>query len=224
MPLSPTTAVKPSKDKKAPVKKKGGSTLGLWLLVLGLLLVALAGGTYVLQDTLIKYWPGAEEYLILGHFRHERPGAGLELKRVGEIERVVINNVNAVVIRGIIINVSGRPRQVPPMKLVLQDKDGNPLQEKIDHPPVTSLEPTGTSSFKIIMERPDANARTMFLEFIEPPASAGGETAPAAPPPEPPAMHQGIITPPPLPAPPPPVAPVAAPAAPAPTPAPAAHH
>ena len=201
-PLPPTTSVRGSKippegkGKKGGVKKKGGSTLTLWVLLLLFLLVAVTGAVYVFQDTMIKYWPVTEEYLIQAHFRHERPGAGFELKRLGEIERGVRDNVEVVVIRGIIINVSNRTRPVPPLKLVLLDKDGHPLQEKIDKSPVASLDPAGTSSFKIQLERPDANARTINLEFVELPEPAVGETEPHEN-----AGHEGIMTPPAPPAP-----------------------
>ena len=216
-----STAKAAAKMAKSAKKKKTGSTTGLWILLLLFILIGMAGGIYVLQDTVIKYVPAAEDYLIMAKLRHERPGAGFELKRLGEIERGVHDNVEVVVIRGIIINVSDRSRIVPPLKLVLLDKDGVSLQEKITNPPVTSLDPAGTSSFKIVLERPDANARTINLEFVElpdapPPAEETPKEDAAAP-------HAGLITPPP---PLPTVAeppPVAAPAA-APAPEPAAAH
>jgi hypothetical protein len=164
-PIPSKKAVKGGKEK--PAKKSGGSTFGLWLLVLLFLLAASAGGIYVFQDWVIKYWPPAEEYLIQAQLRHERPGAGFEIKRLGEIERGVHDNVEVVIIRGIIINVSNRTRPVPPMKLVLLDKAGHPLQEKIDKPPVASLDPAATSSFKIQLDHPDAEARSIVLEFVE---------------------------------------------------------
>jgi hypothetical protein len=146
----------------------------------------------------IKYWPPAEEYLIQAQLRHERPGAGFEIKRLGEIERGVHDNVEVVIIRGIIINVSNKTRPVPPMKLVLLDKAGHPLQEKIDKPPVASLDPAATSSFKIQMDHPDAEARSIVLEFVEmpegpaSPSEAGEKDKPAT----------GLMTPPtPVPAP-----------------------
>lgn len=170
-PLPPKAAVKgskvtQSKDKK---KKSGGSTLVLWLLLLLFLLAGSAGGLYLYQDMAIKYWPPLEEYLIQAHVRHERPGAGFEIKRLGEIERVVRDNTEVVIIRGIIVNVSNRTRPVPPMKLVLLDKDGHSRQEKTDKPPVASLDPGATASFKIQLERPDAEARSIVLEFVEMP-------------------------------------------------------
>ncbi len=223
-PLPPKGAVKGSKGGKDK-KKSGGSTIGLWLLLTLFLLAASAGGIYVFQDTVIKYWPPAEDYLIQAQVRHERPGAGFEIKRLGEIERGVHDNTEVVIIRGIIINVSNRTRPVPPMKLVLLDKAGHPLQEKIDKPPVASLDPAATSSFKIQMERPDPEARSIVLEFVElpdaPPPPHDGATSDGAP-------ANGMMTPPAQPAAPAPEsvpAPVvAAPAvvAPAPAPEPAA--
>lgn len=200
-PLPPKSAVRggakssdPKADKKQ-AKKSGGSTVGLWLLLIVLLLAATAGAVYVFQDTLIKYWPPAEDYLIQAKFRHEKPGAGFEIRRLGEIERGVHDNTEVVIIRGIIINVSNKTRVVPPMKLVLLDKSGKPLQEKIDKPPVASLDPAATSSFKIQLDRPDAEARSIVLEFVEMPPEAPKPEAAA--PPQGGESHEGSMTPPP---------------------------
>ena len=198
-PIPPKSAVrgggKVKADKNVANKRSGGSTFGLWLLLILLVLAAVAGGIYVFQDMVIKYWPPAEDYLIQAKFRHEKPGAGFEIRRLGEIERGVHDNTEVVIIRGIIINVSNRTRPVPPMKLVLLDKSGKPLQEKIDKPPVASLDPAATSSFKIQLDRPDAEARSIVLEFVELPEAP--KLAPTGDAPHEAASHEGSMTPPP---------------------------
>ena len=136
--------------------------------------------------------------------RHEKPGAGLELRKAGTPERFVHDNTDVLVVRGIIANVTDRVRPVPTMKLVLMDKNKQPVQEKLSQPPVTALDPQGTASFKIMLERPDPNAVEVVVVFVD-----SGETkAPSAPRPSAPSTSPDMAPP--------------APSAPPPAPAPAA--
>lgn len=145
--------------------KKG--TGGLWFLLLLLLLGGLGGAGYLFQDRLVGYVPMAHELLDQIGLRREKPGAGLELRNAGTPERFVHNDTEVLIVRGIIANVSDRVRPVPTMKLVLLDKAKNPVQEKLSQPRVTQLDPGGTSSFQIILERPDPTAVEVNVLFVD---------------------------------------------------------
>ena len=145
--------------------KKG--TGGLWLLLVLLLLGGLGGATYVFQDRVVGYIPMAHEILSEIGLRREKPGAGLELRNAGTPERFVHNDTEVLIVRGIIANISDRSRPVPTMKLVLLDKSKTQVQEKLAQPPVTQLDPGGTSSFRIILERPDPTAVEVNVLFVE---------------------------------------------------------
>lgn len=145
--------------------KKG--TGGLWFLLLLLLLGGLGGAGYLFQDRLVGYVPMAHDLLDQIGLRREKPGAGLELRNAGTPERFVHNDTEVLIVRGIIANVSDRVRAVPTMKLVLLDKAKNPVQEKLSQPRVTQLDPGGTSSFQIILERPDPTAVEVNVLFVE---------------------------------------------------------
>ncbi|MCR6629287.1 MAG: zinc-ribbon domain-containing protein [Magnetospirillum sp.] len=149
-----------------PKAKKG--TGALWFLLLVLLLGAGAGGVYYFQDKVVDLWPPAHELLSEAGLRRERPGAGLELRNAGTPERFVQNDTEVLIVRGIIANVSDRERPVPTMKLVLLDRDKAVVQEKLAQPPVTALDPGGTAGFRIILERPDANAVEVNVLFVDP--------------------------------------------------------
>ncbi|AVM74997.1 DUF3426 domain-containing protein [Magnetospirillum gryphiswaldense] len=151
-------------------RKKG--TGGLWLLLILLLLGGLGGAGYVFQDRLVGYVPMAHEILSEAGLRREKAGAGLELRHAGAPERFVHNDTEVLIVRGIIANISDRQRPVPTMKLVLLDKTKSPVQEKLQQPPVTQLDPGGTSSFRIVLERPDPNAVEVNVLFVDP-AEAG---------------------------------------------------
>lgn len=146
--------------------KKG--TAGLWLLLVLLLLGGAAGGAYYFQEKVVDLWPPAHDILADMGLRREKPGAGLELRNAGTPERFVQNDVEVLIVRGIIANVSDRERPVPTMKLVLLDRDKNVVQEKLSQPPVTALDPGGTAGFRIILERPDANAVEVNVLFVDP--------------------------------------------------------
>jgi len=153
--------------KPAPARKKG-STLGLWLLLLVLLLACAGGGAYYFQDWVVQMWPPAEGLLLDAGLRHEKAGAGLELRHAGTPERMVYNDTDVLIVRGVVANASDRTRMVPPMKLMLYDKDRHVVQEKSEPPPATSLEPGATIGFKIQLQRPDANATEVVVVFVDP--------------------------------------------------------
>jgi len=148
-----------------PETKKG--TGGLWFLLLLLLLGGLGGAGYYFQDKLIDLWPPAHDLLSDAGLRREKAGAGLELRNAGTPERFVHNETEVLIVRGIIANISDRERPVPTMKLVLLDRDKAVVQEKLSQPPVTALDPGGTAGFRIILERPDANAVEVNVLFVD---------------------------------------------------------
>jgi len=157
----------PIPDMFATAPKKGG-TGSLWLVLLLMLLGGAAGGAYYFQDKVVEIWPPAHAIFTELGLRHEKPGAGLELRNAGTPERFVHNDTEVLIVRGIIANVSDRERSVPSMKLVLLDKDKNVVQEKSAQPPVTALKPADTASFRIILERPDPNAVEVNVMFVDP--------------------------------------------------------
>ena len=150
-----------------PAKRKS-NTAGLWALLVIMLLICAGDAGYVYQDRVVEMWPPADGLLLDVGLRHEKPGAGLELRNAGTPERMVYNDVDILIVRGVIANISDRARMVPSMKLMLLDKDKHVVQEKIDQPPITSLEPGGTAGFKIQLQRPDANAIEVNVVFVDP--------------------------------------------------------
>ncbi len=154
--------VGPSHDQKGRGK---GAAAVLWTFLFLLLLCSAGGAVFYFQDKVIAFWPPAEDYLTQVGLRHEKPGAGLDLRNAGTPERVVVNDVEVLVVRGIVANVSDRVRPVPALKLTLYDKDRKVVQEKIDQPPASTLEVGGTSSFTIQLQRPDASATEVEVVF-----------------------------------------------------------
>ncbi|MGE5503424.1 MAG: DUF3426 domain-containing protein [Actinomycetota bacterium] len=150
-----------------PAQPAKSGTAGLWVLLLLLLLGGAGGAAFYFQDRLVEIVPEAGDVLGQMGLRREKPGAGLQLRSAGTPERFVHNDTEVLIVRGIIANVSERPRPVPMMKLVLLDKDKTVVQEKQSQPPVTMLDPQGTASFKIMLERPNPNAVEVNVVFVE---------------------------------------------------------
>ncbi len=192
----------------SPEGKKG--TGFLWVLLILLVLGGLGGAGFYFQDQLVEAVPEASDILAQAGLRREKPGAGLELRKAGTPERFVHNDTDVLVVRGIIANITDRVRQVPTMKLVLMDKNKQPVQEKMSQPPVSALDPQGTASFKITLERPDPNAVEVVVVFVEsgeskpmpppvpkaPQAPPAPDVAPAAPATEAPAAAPTVVPPP----------------------------
>jgi predicted Zn finger-like uncharacterized protein len=155
-----------------PAKKGTG---GLWVLLLLLVLGGAGGAAFYFQDRLVEILPEVGDVLSQMGLRREKPGAGLQLRSAGTPERFVHNDTEVLIVRGIIANVSERTRPVPMMKLVLLDKDKTVVQEKQSQPPVTTLEPQGTASFKIMLERPNPNAVEVNVVFVDGAATGDGK-------------------------------------------------
>lgn len=150
-----------------PSARRSG-TWGLWLLLVLLLLGGTAGVGYHYQDDVVAVVPEVGEVLTRFGLRHEQPGAGLVFRDAGAPERKVINQTEVLVVYGVIANETSTVRSIPPLQLVLLGGNGETLQSKIDPPPKTELEPGGTTTFRLVMEKPDPAAVTMNVLFVDP--------------------------------------------------------
>lgn len=158
----------------APERKGRGAMVFLWLTMFVLVLAALGAAAWHFQDALVDAVPELGDVLTQAGLRREKPGAGLELRNAGTPERFVHNDTEVLIVRGIIANVTDRARPVPPMKLVLLDKNKQAVQEKLSQPPVTTLDPQGTAGFRIILERPNPNAVEVNVMFVDAAEAAKG--------------------------------------------------
>lgn len=140
----------------------------LWALLVLFLLGGAGGALYQFQDRVVEFWPPAHTLLSDLGLRKEKPGAGLEFRNAGSPERMVVNETEVLVVRGIIANISDTARPVPQIKLVLFDKDKKSVQEKLFPPPVSALDPAGTASFRLTLERPEPQAVEVNVLFVGP--------------------------------------------------------
>lgn len=148
-------------------RRKSG-TAGLWLLVVLILLAGAGGAAYYMQDKVVALWPPAETIFTRLGVRTSKPGAALQLRQAGVPERVVVDNVDVLLVRGVIANPTAKPQPVPPMSLELLNKAKKVVQKKVELPPVATLAPGGSAGFKIELKHPDPDAESIQLTFIDP--------------------------------------------------------
>ena len=154
----------PAKPKRPLPKRKGA--LILWAVLLILFLAAAALGLYFFQDRLIDHWPGLSKYYEQSGARRDEVGAGLSFRNYNS-ERLVQDNNEVLIVRGVIANGTEQKHEIPLLRLALYNGAAL-LQEKIISPPQATLDGKGTVGFKVTLEQPDANATRFEVTFIAP--------------------------------------------------------
>ncbi len=148
-----------------PAPRRKGAA-GLWLLLVLLLAFGAAAVFYFLQDRIIDHWPdSARIYDGLG-IRNEVVGAGLAFRNYNS-ERLVQDDKEVLVVRGVIANTTEQAHEIPLLRLALYNNQAL-LQEKIISPPQTTLDAHATVGFRITLDQPDANATRFEVTFTAP--------------------------------------------------------
>jgi len=145
-------------------KKSGNraATIG-WVLLL-VVVVAIGAGGLLGRDQIIAAVPGSEPlYEMLG--LTEALGEGLDLQDVTSV-RQTIDGARALVIRGVIVNTTNRPRMVPRLQASLTDAGGAELTSWIFASDSSELPPGGITTFETQTTNPPGVGE-LHLVFIE---------------------------------------------------------
>ncbi|MBF0168968.1 MAG: zinc-ribbon domain-containing protein [Alphaproteobacteria bacterium] len=151
----------------AQAKPEGRSKLfGALILLLTVIIVlgGLAAGAYFLRTKVVEMWPDATAFYEAVGIEAEALGAGLKFRNVTS-ERVIENNVEMLVVRGVIANISDKSRDLPLVKLSLYDGANLVVGEKVTPPPERSIAPNEETGFKVSIESPAAAARRFEVTF-----------------------------------------------------------
>lgn len=92
------------------------------------------------------------------------PGLGLSFRDVTG-ERVLHGDVDTLVVRGFIVNISSIPRIIPFVQLSLFDGTDQLIQSIAAQAPVTELAEGNTTGFRIQLENPSASARRFKVDW-----------------------------------------------------------
>ena len=157
----------PPRPRKPLPRRKGAFIL--WIVVVILVLAASGLGLYFFQDRLIDHWPTLSKYYEQVPFaRRDEIGAGLSFRNYNS-ERLVQDNNEVLIVRGVIANGTEQKHEIPLLRLALYNGAAL-LQEKIISPPQATLDAKATVGFKVTLEQPSADATRFEVTFIAPKA------------------------------------------------------
>lgn len=157
----------PPKPKKPLPRRKGAFIL--WVVLVILVLAGAALGLYFFQDKLIDHWPSLAKYYEQVGARRDEVGAGLSFRNYNS-ERLVQDNNEVLIVRGVIANGTEQKHDIPLLRLALY-KGTEMLQEKVVSPPQATLDGHATVGFKVTLEQPSADATRFEVTFIAPKAA-----------------------------------------------------
>jgi predicted Zn finger-like uncharacterized protein len=155
---------------KRPLPRRQGAFI-LWGVLLILVLAGAALGLYFFQDKLIDHWPSLSKYYEQVGARRDEIGAGLSFRNYNS-ERLVQDNNEVLIVRGVIANGTEQKHDIPLLRLALY-KGTEMLQEKVVSPPQATLDGKSTVGFKVTLEQPHPEATRFEVTFIAPKAAAG---------------------------------------------------
>ena len=160
-PAADTTAVEPeervsrrafSKPARPQRKPQQSSLAAGWALFV-VVAVGLAAGFYFGRAPLVAMVPEMTRLYDLVGLEDETFELGLELRDVKSVRRLV-DGESVVAIQGLVVNVSGQVRQVPPLRASVTDAEGEEFDRWTFHAASTSLPPGGSTSFDTIAKNP----------------------------------------------------------------------
>lgn len=143
-----------------------GSMLKIILAVLLALFILFIGGAIFLREMIIEMVPSSEGIYSMVGLGDDSLGAGLSINDV-KSTRESISGKDVLVVRGVIVNVSKRERDVPMLELRLSDLDGKMVQSAKTAPLKNKLIVGDQIGFKIEVPDPSALARRLEVTFIE---------------------------------------------------------
>ncbi len=145
--------------------QRRSSALLMPLLALLVLIGATAAGLWLARDQLVSYWPGAATYYaMLGAPVAAMQGSGLGFDKVTK-RYDTENGLLTLVIEGEVVNLSRVAREVPKLRVVLQDISKHELQSWSFAVTEEPLLPGGTLPFRTTIAQPNAEATGFVVTF-----------------------------------------------------------
>jgi hypothetical protein len=136
-------------------------------LALALCLVVVAGlaaGFYFGRTPLVAMVPGMTRLYDLVGIEEEIFELGLELRDVKSVRRQV-DGESVVAIQGLVVNLSDRLRQVPPLRASVTDAEGKEVDRWTFQADSASLPPGGSTSFDTIAKNPPREGN-LSIDFV----------------------------------------------------------
>ena len=158
----------PIRRRSRPIAKpKKKSNKGIYIMIaLLILILALVGGLYFLRSMVVQYVPAMGGiYEMIGLTAEAEVGSGLVIER-DEPQYTSANSVDYLIITGSISNTTEATVEIPLLKAILSNADGDPIQNVVQEPPQPSIEKMDAIGYKIEIEEPSPLARYVKVVFI----------------------------------------------------------
>jgi predicted Zn finger-like uncharacterized protein len=154
-----------SRPQLPALPRRRGVTLARigWVVVLAIILSAVIAGIAA-RDQIVALWPPAARLYAMVGLPATPVGLGLELRKVMP-SRGVENGVATLIIEGEVANVSQVAHEVPKLKVVLRDRDGNELQSWSFPVAEARLLPGASVPFRTSIPQPNAAATGVVVTF-----------------------------------------------------------
>jgi uncharacterized membrane protein len=162
-PIPQSLAPAEAEDEEQP-KKKGRLRLIL-LIVVAVLLIGALAGLFLARHMIMAALPWtAAIYGAVG--LGESLGGGLDIRNVRS-ERETEGGIEILYVRGVVANVSDKPREVPLIRVVLYDASGKEVQSTVVTPAKPQIEAGGNIAFRGRISDPSPLARRIEVTFVK---------------------------------------------------------
>ena len=155
---------------QSPPGKRGGKAFK-WLLVL-IVVPSILAGLLMARDMVVYLWPGTAVFYEAIGITAKPVGHGLDIRNVRS-ERAIEDGADVLVIHGVVVNVSEKPRDVPDIRISLVDVAGDEVQSVSGIARKSRLEAGEATGFEIRLTEPFPSARNLQVGFQRPGPSAG---------------------------------------------------
>lgn len=147
-----------------PPHRRSWVAIFWWVLVV----LALSGAAvgFFARDWVAAMWPPAARLYGLVGFPVAPPGVGLEFGKMSP-RRDVENGVPVLIIEGEVINSSNVARDVPKLKVILSDRNGNEVQSWSFSVADPRLLPGAKEAYRTSVPRPSTSAANVAVVFDE---------------------------------------------------------
>jgi predicted Zn finger-like uncharacterized protein len=134
--------------------------------VLVIVVVGVLGGSILARETVVAWWPPSAALFELAGLSVETVGEGLEIRNITSSQKIE-DDKPTLVVAGEVINVSGRPIDVPNMRGSLLDVRQREVYAWVITPKQRRLAPGQAMAFDTSVREPPANARRIAVAFFK---------------------------------------------------------
>jgi hypothetical protein len=135
-------------------------------LLAGLVLLVIAAVVMIgAREAVMRLVPASTQLYRSFGLLSEVPGAGLDLRDV-ESQREWAGETDILVVSGTVANVDDEPRGVPPLRIILHNRDDEEIQAITLVPEKSLLVPGEVLRFEARIGNPPATARRIRVSFV----------------------------------------------------------